>query len=165
MTTKKTTKKTAAKKQGTQMKTDPKMPEPKMPEPMDAGIPEVSGNLPAPALPNARVAYALQTLEAEVEHLFPEVPKEHASVDGRNTALEVVFDTTSLDNEERGVFVTLLDCIEHDPRVKSLTFDAETGGFSLLLHSNARTQDSRDPFNLNEAYLILIEAQNEGARS
>lgn len=101
---------------------------------------------------NPRLAYALVTLINEVKGLFPEVTYSALGYDGRNTALGVDFDTPT----EQAGLPDLLNLIASDPRVRSVTRQSSSSTV-VFLRSDPRTQDSRDPFDLNRAWLVLSE--------
>src|SRR5690606_4954535 len=68
-------------------------------EPLDPSYPEQRG-AGAPANNNKRACYAIKTLVDEVGDLFPEITHQLSNYDGRNTALDVSFDLTGLDQGE-----------------------------------------------------------------
>lgn len=115
----------------------------------------------APAANNARVCYAAKTLVAEVEALFPETPVEYSNYDGRNTALDVTFDLTTLDEEDRATFIALFTLFDFDadPRVDMVIPAHEDAALLVSFKSNAQTQDSRDPFGLDEAWSALTDSE------
>jgi hypothetical protein len=124
------------------------------PQPMDPSAPETRN----PTIThNKRVCYAAKTLVAEVQELFPEMPVDYADYDGRNTALTVSFDLTVLDGDERADAASLFVLVGGDLRVSSATVEEDVAMVSFT--SNALTQDSREPFRINETWLIL---DNEG---
>lgn len=126
--------------------------EPKMNKPMDPNVPYTDN----PVNKNRqRTCYAIQTLVAEVDALFPDVPTESSNYDGRNTALDVTFDLTPHDDAERAYLRALLGMIQRDPRVQEVIYDDTL--VLVSMHSNPVTQDSREPFGLDDAYEILIE--------
>lgn len=118
------------------------------PKPMDASAREQGTGI---VVPNAkRECYALKTLVAEVEALFPETVYEASGYDGRNTALDVTFAVY----ESPGL-AELLSLVKSDERVMDVT--EEDGHVLVEFHPWARTQDSREPFNLASAWLVLAE--------
>lgn len=123
------------------------------PEPMDPSARETT--TPVPSSNHPRVAYALQTLVAEVRHLFPETPVEYSNVDGRNTSLDATFDLTVLDSEDRSAFRDLMRLTTSDERVAEVL--TEDDQVLVSIRSNPRTQDSREPFGLNDAWLVMHE--------
>lgn len=123
------------------------------PQPMGQGVVKV--DKPVPGVNRQRPCYALVTLVDEVVDLFPEVTSTYDGVDGRGAALQGVFDATDLEPEVREDFFFLLSSLENDPRVKDVVVDGST--LILGFHSNPRTQDSREPFNLGDALLVLVE--------
>lgn len=128
------------------------------PTPMDASIRERATGTTASN--TQRVCYAIKTLVAEMHALFPETPVEYSDYDGRNTALAVSFDLSPLD-EETGTTVlalfTLFD-FDADPRIASV--DADGPVVLISFRANARTQDSREPFGLAEAWEVLTEGDD-----
>lgn len=105
-----------------------------------------------------RVCWALKTLVAEVLELFPETPVEYANHDGRRTALSASFDLTVHDEQDAddiGALLILLNdpAYNEDPRIESVVY--EEGQAHVLMRSDPRTQDSREPFGLADAWLVL----------
>lgn len=124
----------------------------KAPEPMDDSVREHAvGTAPTN---QRRVCWAIKTLVDEVHALFPETTVEYGDYDGRNTALSVAFDLTPLPAEDAQIDLSnLLDILGTDERVSRVVrSDVEVG---VSMRSNPRTQDSREPFGLADAYLIL----------
>lgn len=131
-------------------------------EPMDPAIHEETV---APMVTNhERVCYAARTLASEVEALFPETPVEYSNVDGRNTALDVTFDLTVLDEADRDDLTRVLNLVDSDPRVDLvIAGGAEHEGQVLVsFKSSLRTQDSREPFGLADAFSVLIDSDEMG---
>jgi hypothetical protein len=124
-------------------------------EPMDTGAREVL--IGTPSVNAQRVCYAARTLVAEVTHLFPETSVEYSNYNGRNTALDVTFDLTGLDDAGRTDLITLLAMVEDtDLRVAEVLVE---GGSALAsFTNNPRTSDLRDPFNLGDALDVLAGA-------
>lgn len=126
-------------------------------EPMDDSVTEAKVGTPADN--TQRVCYAAKTLVAEVEALFPETPVEYSNYDGRNTALDVQFDLTGIDAADRDTLIammTLFD-LDDDPRINLIV--SEDDSLLVSFKASARTQDSRDPFGLADAWEILTEEQ------
>lgn len=146
--TKRTTRKTAAKKTAP----EPKAPEPKAPEPMD---PDAREGTAAPRTNNQRPCWAIKTLVAEVHSLFPETPVEFSNYNGRNTALDVSFDLTTLDNDDAISLIEALALTQNDERVVGVV--SEDGALLVSMRANPRTQDSREPFGVVQAYGILTD--------
>lgn len=121
--------------------------------PMDDSVKEATVGTAATNAP--RQCWALKTLVSEVQILFPETPYEVSNIDGRNTALDVQFDLTTLDSQERADLIVLLLSLDEDPRVAEVM--GEDGLVLISFKSNALTQDDRTPFGLADAYQILIE--------
>lgn len=154
--TRSTPKKSTAKKT-----TQPKAPEPMDPDAIE--VPQETQEQAAEAQQEAteaqtpsgyrRACYAAQTLVKEFHSLFPETPVEYSGADGRGTALDVTFDLTVLDSEDADRAKSLLRLTEVDQRVDYPI----VGEDSVLVsfHSNARTQDSREPFGLSGAGSVL----------
>lgn len=134
-------------------------------QPMDPAVREVAAE--GQAMSNApRVCYAAQTLIEEFTELFPETTYETCDVDGRNTALGVKFAIGAIqDEEERSIAKTMIRTLTVSDRVYEaavyynvkigLDHDVATEEGYVRFHSNPRTQDSREPFGLAEAYEIL----------
>lgn len=125
----------------------------KSPEPMDPSASEA--RVGTAAINNSRVCYAAKTLTKELSALFPETPVQYSNYDGRNTALDVEFDLTVLDEPERSDLRNLLDLLDADNRVEEVITDEDSVLVSFF--SNARTQDSRDSFGLAEAWQELTD--------
>lgn len=121
-------------------------------EPMDVTFAEDKN--PTPKQNQPRVCWAAKTLIAEVLALFPETPVETSNIDGRNTALDVSFDMTVLDHEDRVTFTGLMIAMSEDERIWDIT--TEDDSVLVSFKSNPRTQDSREPFGLDAAYLVLV---------
>lgn len=131
------------------------------PVPMDASVRENS--TPTMSTNAQRVCYAAKTLVAEVMEMFPETPVEFSNFDGRNTALDVTFDLTTLDSQDRAdlmLVMTLLDdpAYNEDSRIASVL--ADDGQVLVSFKSNPRTQDNREPFGLLDA-LSVLSGQDE----
>jgi hypothetical protein len=124
-------------------------------QPMDSTAREVL--IPVEFTNNTRVCWAAKTLVAEVEELFPETPVEYSNYDGRNTALDVAFDLTTLDREDSEMLSTLLIVVRGESRVREVVADYDTQQVLVGFKSDPRTQDSREPFGLGDALLVLDE--------
>lgn len=123
-------------------------------EPMDAAIREARTG--TPATNSERACYAAQTLADEVRSMFPETPVEYSNYNGRNTALDVSFDLTGMDESERSDLMPLLTMVEDtDLRVREVL--AEDGSVLVSFWPSPRTQDSRDSFGLADALMVLAE--------
>lgn len=134
----------------------------KVVKPMDDGIREQAVGVPNAN--NRRVCYAIKTLVAEVLELFPETPVEYSNYDGRNTALDVTFDLTVLNADDRETLSTLLQLLgdraySEDQRIREVTYDDSAVLVSII--SGPRTQDIREPFGLADAYVVLAEDDEE----
>lgn len=122
-------------------------------QPMDPSIreektPQISEN-------HKRVCYAAKQLVAEVGDLFPEVPVSYHDVDGRSTALSVIFDLEGLSASESGDLSDLLSAIVADVRVEFLQVAGSQ--HRVKFKSSARTQDDRSEFRLSDAYLAMMD--------
>lgn len=131
--------------------------------PMDDSIREEK--VGKPAANNARVCYALVTLVSEVSEMFPEVPVEYSNVNGRNTSLDATFDLTPLDVQDRGLFSDLFRLLgdsayNEDRRVAEVVVDGDQ--VLVSMRNDPRTMDSREPFGMADALLVL--ADEEGSR-
>ena len=104
-----------------------------------------------------RLCYAIVTLVDEVRALYPEAPYEVSNVNGRNTALDVAFDLTAIPEDDREVLVTLLRLVEDDVRVASV--DVDESQVLVSIKSNARKRNSRDTFDLDGAFAVLVEGE------
>lgn len=104
-----------------------------------------------------RSVYALDTLVEEVKALFPETTYEVSNFDGRNAAHDVQFQITSEADNAALPELLGLAIPASDPRVEEILLDAEDGLLLVSFYKNARVQDSREPFGLNDAWAILGE--------
>lgn len=131
----------------------------KAPEPMDDSVREVP--VGTPSTNRQRVCGAIKQLVAEFTGLFPETPVEYSNYDGRNTALDVTFDLTALDEDTDRVdafnLLALLDdsAYNNDPRIDYVLSSQEDGAVLVSMRSSLRTQDLRDPFGLADALSVL----------
>lgn len=123
------------------------------PVPMDPDSPDRTSTASAPF--SRRRCYALETLVSEVEGLFPETPHEVSAYNGRQVALDALFDLTALDESDASLLITLLQLCDSDPRVASVT--VEDGQALVSFYNSARTYDSRDSFSLDAAFSVLVE--------
>jgi hypothetical protein len=133
-------------------------PDDKKIEPMDDSIKEAREGTPFANAP--RQCWAMKTLISEVHSLFPETPYEVSNIDGRNTALDVKFDLTVLDEQAGADLRTLLVSLDGDERVDETFWEEDM--VLVSFQSNPRTQDSREPFDLSGAYAVLIEDDDGG---
>lgn len=120
-------------------------------QPMDPTAREEA--VATPATNAKRVCHAAKTLVAEVDALFPETTVEVSNFNGRNTALDVSFDLTSLDSEDASLLTRLISLTEDDNRVASVL--VEDGQVLVAFHNNPRTHDSRESFDLLSAHTVL----------
>ena len=130
----------------------------KTPEPMDAGAREQA--VGTPATNHRRACYAAKTLVAEVLDLFPETAYEYSHYNGRNTALAVTFDLTSVAAPEDDTLAALLELTNTDVRVWHVT--VEDGQVLVMFRGSAVLQDDRSPFGLADA-LDVLEGQEHSA--
>lgn len=122
------------------------------PQEMDPSTREVKN--PVMSTNQQRSCYAMTALLTELLDLFPETPYEVGGYDGRNVALEVTFDLSSVEGSES--LIELLEDVEtSDARVESLLVEDQQA--NLRFKSNPRTQDSLEPFGLADAWLILSD--------
>jgi hypothetical protein len=129
------------------------------PKMMDPSIPEAS--VAAPQANTGRPCWAIETLREEVQALFPETAIEYSAYNGRNTALGVTFDCAMLDDEDWTIARKAVGLIPVDARVQEIVVDGDQRIIYAAMYSNARTQDSREPFGLADAYALLIEGDDE----
>lgn len=129
----------------------------KAPEPMDPSIRE--NKVAAPKANHSRVCYAIETLVDEMADLFPETPVEYSNPNGRNTALDVLFDLTVLDEPDRALSGDLLMLTQEDPRVDLALLNHEPYYSQVLvsMRNDPRTMDRREPFGLADAMLVLAD--------
>lgn len=135
-------------------------PDDKKVEPMDDSIKEAREGTPFTNAP--RQCWAMKTLINEVHSLFPETPYEVSNIDGRNTALDVTFDLTVLEDVDHATMIALLTLFDlaEEPRIEQIISEDES--ILVSFKSNPRTQDSREPFGLVEAYAVLVEEDDGG---
>ena len=126
-------------------------------QPMDPTTKEVL--VGTPQINRQRVCWAAKTLVAEVDELFPETPVEYSNYNGRNTALDVTFDFTVLDLPDRDTAIALLELLSTDSRVDEVIEGGAQMDAQVLVSfkPNATTQDSREPFGLGDALVVLDE--------
>ncbi len=125
-------------------------------QPMDDSTREVA--TPVASTNAARPCYAIKTLVAEVLALFPETPVEYTNYDGRNAALSVSFDMTSLSEDDRIDMTNLMTLLNdpaynEDQRIEYVIVEDEQ--VLVTIRSNPRTQDSRARFGLADALSVL----------
>lgn len=122
-------------------------------EPMDKKAKEI---LRPVALPNVtRNCWALETLVREMLDLFPETGVAFGNYDGRNTALDAVFDLSMLDPEDRDLAAALLQMLTVDHRVDDAVYEESEALATVSIKSGPRTQDLRDPFGLADAFDVI----------
>jgi hypothetical protein len=131
------------------------------PTPMDPGAREDSTGVVQKN--NQRPCWAIKQLVSEVTDLFPETAYLVEGYNERNVGLEVVFDL--VDQDGLGLLLELLGDPAHniDVRIKSVETDEEKGESRVTFHNRARTQDIRDSFGLDEAWLILAGEDEAGS--
>lgn len=127
---------------------------PEAPKAMDDTIRENA--VGAPATNRQRACWAIKQLVAEVHGLFPETPVEYSGYDGRNTALSVTFDLTTMDGGESGLFNNLMKILDTDERVAEV-ITADYDQTFVAIKPGPRTQDVRDSFGLADAWSILVD--------
>lgn len=110
---------------------------------------------PVVASNRQRDCYALATLRMEVLDLFPETEWEVSEFDGRNVGHAITFTTP----EEESLSDLLL-LIESDHRVSQVTLPV-IGQTRVEFHHSMRTQDSREPFNLAEAWAEMFNGDED----
>lgn len=128
------------------------------PEPMDDSGPEHKTGVASSN--TQRDCWAIKTLVEEFTALFPETGWGTTNYDGRNTALDVTFDLTSLDTQDRADAILLLLAVDSDVRVAEVI--GEDGQVLVSFRANPRTQDLRTTFGLAEAWSVLIEEYQIG---
>lgn len=126
------------------------------PQPMDNSAPEAA--IGTVRVNNHRMCWAMQTLIAEVEALFPETNYETSNIDGRNTAHDVTFDLSMLAPHEVNDLSILLTALDGDERVRDTIAQDDMVLVSFV--ANARLKDKRDPFRLADAYDVLTEDES-----
>ena len=137
----------------------------KAPEPMDDSVREAP--MGTPVTNHQRVCVAIKQLVREFHALCPETPVEYSNFDGRNTALDVTFDLSPLDPDTDRVDATNLLMLLGDPannaerRVEDVIVASDMDSVLVSMRSNARTQDSPEPFGLAEA-LSVLAGEDEG---
>lgn len=125
------------------------------PQPMDSTVYE--NRHPVVRTNTQRNCYAIDTLIAEVNALYPEALHEVSGYDGRNTGTDVTFDLSMLLKSDAATLTTLLGLVKSDRRVMGVVEDTEESQVLVSFWTNARIQDSRDPFGLSEALGILAQ--------
>jgi hypothetical protein len=125
------------------------------PEPMDATVVERPAAEVGAASNNERVCYAIKTLVSEFRALFPETPVEYGDLNGRNVALSVTFDLTTVDNDEAILAARLLGLVDSDVRVASTTVEDTATMVEML--NDPRFYDIRDSFGLAEGWSVMAE--------
>lgn len=131
------------------------------PKMMDPSIPETA--VATPRGNKSRPCWAIETLRQEVEALFPETAVEYSAYTRYNAALGVSFDCSMLDDEDWTIARKAIGLIPVDARVQGIVVDGGQRAIYVEMLSNARTQDSRMPFGLADAYALLIETDEEGS--
>lgn len=129
--------------------------------PMDPNARE--GSNPGVSSTRPRACWAVKTLDAEVKHLFPETVTEFTEPDGRGVALSLNIDASMLDGEDWLYMEALVSLLNDDERVAAVGTEPLDKRAFVQMRSNARTQDTRTSFNLNEAYLIMVDTEGDVA--
>lgn len=135
-------------KKTTQSKTASEKPAADAPKAMDAD--EVDPSMkPEEAVLLSRNAYALDTLADEVTALFPGTGRTFGDPNAGKVALSVTF---ALEDPLLGEALRL---VKDDPRVSGVgANDAEA---LVMVHDDARTRDSREPFDLAGLLAVVTE--------
>lgn len=129
--------------------------------PMDDGIREQA--VGTPFTNTARQCWAIKTLVAEVDHLFPDTPTTYGDYDGRNTALSVTFDFMTVDDSEREYVLDLMRMLgdsAHNDDFRIASVEVVGWEVEVKMRSNPITQDKRDSFGLIEAWSVLFEDED-----
>lgn len=103
-----------------------------------------------------RTADALIVLIEEVAALFPETSYELGLPNKWGVIGHVTFETHGIE----GLF-ELLGLLTSDPRVMAVTTDARESLVEVGLHPSLRTMDSKEPFGLGDAWVILSEEDEQ----
>lgn len=130
--------------------------------PMDDGIREREVGVAAPN--RQRECWAIKTLAAEVDHLFPDTPVTYSDHNARNAALSVEFDFMGLDDDVRPYALDLLTMMgdsayNEDSRIASVSVVGWEVKVTMKAHPIL--MDTRDPFGLPEAWAVLFEADDD----
>jgi hypothetical protein len=127
---------------------------------MDPTVTEAKVGTPKPN--NQRACWAAKTLVAEVREVFPETPVEYSNYDGRNTALDVMFDLTGLDPQDAHDLALVLELLNdtaynEDQRIDTVIAGGgdQKGQVLVSFKSSPRTQDNREPFGILDALSVL----------
>lgn len=126
------------------------------PQPMDPRIKENPS--PVARANSPRVCHGIKTLVAEFNELFPETTVEYSNYEKYNTATDVTFDMTAIPEDGREQATQLLKLTELDTRVDYVLTSDE--GVLVSFKPSLRTQDSRDPFGLGTAWLLLADGES-----
>lgn len=113
-----------------------------------------------PVLTNhPRNCWALDTLVAEVCEAEPEVKVDIDNSDVSNANLDVTFSGCS------DTLISALNLVSGDPRIEHLMAGGEelADAVYVSFYANAVTKDSREPFGVNDAVVILTTDGDEGA--
>lgn len=140
----------------------PKNQDKKTPVPMDDGIREVAEG--TPFTNRQRQCWAIKTLVAEVDHLFPDTPITYGDYDGRNTAMSVEFDLMNVDEPDRTYATDLFRMLgdsahNEDARIKSV--DIVGWEVKVTIKTHPILMDTRDSFGLIEAWAVLFEEDDD----
>lgn len=128
------------------------MSDKKAPEPMDPSAPEKA--VGEATQTKQRTCYAAKQLMSEVLHLFPETAYEIGRYNGRNVGLDVIFADVEPELDD------LLALAVDDPRIGYIS---SVEGYVLVAFLNQpRTYDLRDPFGLDEAWMVLGDDLESG---
>lgn len=127
---------------------------------MDPGARETK--TPEGVVRQPRPCWAIKTLVEEFRALFPETPVEYSNYNQFDTALDVTFDLSMLEPVEVYDVAMMFNLLgdpatNRDPRIDVVITGGEHHEAQVLvsMRANARTQDSREPFGLADAWSVL----------
>lgn len=131
--------------------------------PMDDGIREEA--VGTAATNRQRQCWAIKTLVAEVDHMFPETPVTYGDYDGRNTAMSVEFDFMGLDDDDTRSYVvdlfTMLGDSAHNEDARIARVEVVGWEVKVTMKTHPILMDTRDTFGLPEAWGVLFEPEDE----
>lgn len=131
-------------------------------EPMDDGIREQAVGVAAPN--TQRQCWAIKTLVAEVDHLFPDTPATYGDYTTRNAALSVEFDLMGVEEPARAYAIdlfTMLGDSAHNEDARIASVEVVGWEVKVTMKPHPILMDTRDPFGLPEAWAVLFEADDE----
>jgi hypothetical protein len=128
--------------------------------PMDDGIREQAVGT---AVPNRqRQCWAIKTLVAEVDHLFPDTPATYGDYNARNAALSVEFDFMNTDEREYiADLLTMLGDSAHNEDARIASVEVVGWQVKVTMKTHPILMDTRDPFGLPEAWAVLFADEDE----